>query len=177
MASIMKDTIKNLGQNKHAVGTLNNWGVDVINLGAKVVGEAIDNYTLVTLDFEAETGERTCTQATDATKKGYLIAGVEDYLGELETISAFYNGVGDRARIVKLVEGKRFECSCFAKADSAKVIKEGQVAHFDVASKKWLISNGTANHADYATALVKLVVVKADANSLDGQQLVRFEVQ
>lgn len=177
MASIMKDTIKNLGQNKHAVGTLNNWGVDVINLGAKVIGNPIDNYTMVVLGFDAVTGERTCTQATDITKKGHLIAGVEEYLGEFETISAFYNGVGDRARIVNFVEGKRFDCSCFKKADEAKVIKEGQVAHFDVASKKWLISNGTANHADYSNAVVKLVVVKADANTLDGQQLVRFEVQ
>lgn len=176
MASNMLELIKN-GGIKHAVGTLNNWGHDVINLGAKVVGTAIDNYTMVTLGFEEGTGERTCTQATDATKKGYLICSPEDYLEEFEGVSAFYNGVGERARIVRFVEGKRFDCSCFVKDNGSKPIKEGQVAHFDTTEKKWRISNGDSNHSGYATAEIKLVVVKADANTRDGLQLVRFEIQ
>lgn len=159
---------------KHAVGELNNWGVDVINLGAIATAD-MDNYTVVELGFNAD-GERTCSPLTDKANKGYLLASVEDYLGEFETISSFFVGKDEKARIVRFVEGKRFATTGYSLNDSAKPVKEGQVAHFDVTTKKYIISNGTTNHADYADSKLKLVVVKADANTIDGLQKVRFEV-
>lgn len=175
MSSIMLEAIKNLGKNKHTVGSLNNWRKDVVNLGAIVEGASIDNYCLVELGFNSK-GERTCKALTDQTKKGYLIASVEDYLKEFETMSAFYNGVGDRARVVVQTPSHRFECSNFEKADKAKEIKNGQKAHYDITKKKFVISNGESDHSDLAAAGNVYYVVDCVGNTLDGQHVVRFEI-
>lgn len=174
MASVLLDTIKTLGQNKHNVGSLNEWTKNVVNQGAKVSGGAIDNYQLVELGFDAE-GERICTALSANNKMGFLIASVEEYMEEYgETISNFYNAVGERARIVRLPLGERFEASNFEKADVSKDVKNGQKVHYDATKKKYIISNGTATHTDYATAANTFVVVGV-GNSIDGQPLVKLE--
>lgn len=176
MSSVLLDTIKNLGNTKHNVGTLNNWLKDVVNQGAIVSGGTIDNFQLVELGFDAK-GNRICTALSASTVKGYLVQSAEEYLEELgETISGFYNAVGDRARIFVQIPTKRFECSNFTKDDSAKEIKNGQKAHYDATTKKFLISNGTADNTNYATAKNQYVVVDNNCTSLDGQPLVRFEI-
>ena len=48
--------------------------------------------------------------------------------------------------------------------------------HFDKTENTYVISNDGSDHAGYAAAEVKLVVVKADAGTIDGQQKIRFEV-
>lgn len=175
MASVILNTLKTLGQNKHEVGTLANWTSEVINLGAVVSGADVDNYTLVELDFD-EKGERICKQLSDKTKKAYLIASPEDYMPEFgEGIANFYNAVGERARIVKLVEGKRFDTSAFTKKANGSAIKNGQKVHFDVATKKFIVSNDS-DHADYADSRAKFVVVEATGRTLDGKELIRLEI-
>ena len=175
MASVLLQTMKTLNTNKHNVGSINNWNREVVNQGAKVSGADIDNFQLVDLGFNAD-GERICTALADITKKGYLIASVEDYVSELgETISGFYNAVGEVARIFVIRNNSRLEVSNFKADNVAKVIKNGQVAHYDATTKKFIISNDTANNAGYATAGNKFVVVDIAPTSLDGQALVRFE--
>lgn len=175
MASVLLQTLKTLNTNKHNVGSINNWNREVVNQGAKVSGASIDNFELVDLGFNAD-GERICTSLADTTKKGYLIASVEDYVSELgETISGFYNEVGETARIFVIRNNSRLEASNFVADNTAKAIKNGQVAHYDATTKKFIISNDTANNADYATAGNKFIVVDANPASLDGQALVRFE--
>lgn len=177
MSSILLKAMKDLGKVKHNVGTLNNWTKEVINQGAIVGGSvSIDNFQLVELSFNAN-GERICTPLSATTVKGYLIASVEEYLEEMgETISGFYNEVGDRARIFVMNPTRRVEVSNFAKADVAKEIKNGQKVHYDATTKKYIISNGTTDHADYATAKNQFIVVDNDCTSLDGQDLIRLEV-
>lgn len=177
MSSIMIDTIKSLGKVKHAVGNLNNWRVEDLNLGAIVVEKAMDNFTLGELGFD-EKGNRTVKPLSANTVKGVLVASSEDYIKEFETISAFYNGIGDRARILKLVSMKRIDVSNFEGEVeiASKAIKNGQKVHYDATKKKYIVSNNGADHADYATAVNKFVVVNAEVGELDGQSLIRIEV-
>lgn len=175
MSSTVLNAINSISKDKHAVGSLNNWGTDIINLGAKVSGGTIDNWEIVELNFDAK-GERICKRLEDGSKKGYLIASVEDYIEAYETLSNFFNGEGERARIVKQVEGKRFEASNYKLDNESKPVKNGQHAHFDVASHKYLISNGDSDNAGYANAGNKYIVVDSVGDTLDGQHTIRFEI-
>lgn len=160
----------------HATGNLNSIKVKTVANGAIVEGADVDNFTLVELGFNAD-GERTCKQLSAKDKKGYLIAAPERrYLGE--TLADFYNEVGERARIVVLEEGyTRFDTSAFTKNTGVTEVKRGQVAHFDVATKKFIVSAAGSAHADYATSANKFVVVnhEGDVEYTMGQPLVRLE--
>jgi hypothetical protein len=161
----------------HEVGNLNSLKIRTVTNGAKVEGADIDNFTVVELGHNAE-GERTCKQLSDVTKKGYLIASVERrYLGE--ELVDFYNAVGEDARIVIFDEAIRFDSSAFSLNTGVTEIKNGQVAHFDPATKKYIISAPDAAHADFATAYNKFTVV-SDEDDLEytcGKATVRLEVQ
>lgn len=179
MSSNVLQAIKNLRKNLHNVGSLNNWSKKVLNQGAKVDTAAINNFELVELSFN-DAGERICKSLSDTNKKGYLVATPEDYIKEYETISSFFNDIGEMARIVKLEEGVRFECSNYELEDkdtTTNPIKNGALVHYDHTSKKFKISNKTANGTTgYANAGNQFVVVDKDCVSIDGQSIIRFEV-
>lgn len=171
MASLFLDAIKKQSEKKR-VGELNNWNVKTLNQGA--IAEAdIENYSVVELSFN-EAGERTFKLLD--TGVPYLLCAVEDYVGEYETISSFYVGKGERARVIKMEEGLRFAVTKCELENSGKAVTNGMKAHFDKAGNKYIISNNGSDHAGYAGAEVKLVVVNADAGTIDGQQKIRFEV-
>lgn len=189
MSSNVLEALKNLRSNLHNVGSLNNWGKTVLNQGA-VAKEKMDNFTLVTLGFNAN-GEREASLLTNNTTKGYLVASPEEYMREYESISSFFNGQGERVRIVTLEPGVRFECSNVdfdQKTGNAPTsthpLKNGQHAHYDHASKKFIISNhasavpssNTSMNAGYQNAANKVVLVDKDCVSIDGQTVYRFEV-
>ncbi|MFI2856804.1 hypothetical protein ACH6EH_06660 [Paenibacillus sp. JSM ZJ436] len=158
------------------IGNLNSIKIRTLNHGAVVVGE-IDNFTLVELGFNTE-GERTATQLSDVTKKSYLIATPEKRMLGEELVD-FYNAAGERARIVFLDEGVRFDTSAFRLNTGVTSIKNGQVAHFDPATKKFVIQESASPVAAYATASKKFVVVsnESDVVYTSGKALVRLEVQ
>lgn len=154
---------------KHAVGNLNSLKVKTVANGAICQGD-IDNFTLVELGFNTD-GERIAKQLSAVENKAYLIATPETrYMGEL--MGDFFNGDGERARIVILEEGyTRFDTSAFTGEPT-----NGKFAHFDPATKKFLIHDGT--HDDYANASAKFLVVNNE-DELDytfGQPMVRLEV-
>ena len=161
----------------HTVGNLNSIKIKTLAHGALVTGGDIDNFTLVELGF-GEDGERTVKQLSAVDNKAYLIASPEArYLGE--DLVDFYNAEGERARIVILEEGyTRFDTSAYAKNTDSTDIKNGQVAHFDPASKKFIISAPGSAHADYAGASAQFVVVNAedDLEYVAGKPVVRLEV-
>lgn len=180
MSSNVLQAIKDLRKNLHNVGSLNNWSKKVLNQGAKVDKAAIDNFELVELDFNTA-GERICKSLSDNANKGYLVATPEDYMSEYESISSFFNDIGEMARIVKLEEGMRFECSNFVAAESNTAthpIKNGQKVHYDKTAKKFKISNNNSGASDggYSTAANKFLLVDKDCVSIDGQTVYRFEV-
>jgi hypothetical protein len=54
------------------------------------------------------------------------------------------------------------------------------VAHFDVTTKKYIVSTVVAPHADYATAYTKFIVVAQESDteySINNKAMVRFETQ
>lgn len=168
-------------QGTHEIGNLNNIKIKTLNHGAIVVDADIDNYTMVSLGFNAE-GERTCTQLADEATPGRLIASVETLNENLgEELVDFYNAVGERARIVILESGyTRFDTSAF-NVDGVTVatvgdIAAGNVAHWDTTNKVFLIHDGT--HASYAGAANKFLVVnnEADLEYTCGKTLVKLEV-
>lgn len=142
-----------------------------------IMTEDVDNFTLVELGFNAD-GERTATPLSDITKKGFLVASPERrYLGE--NLGEFYNGKDERGRILIQKEYVRFDASNFddTAVSGTGGIKAGHVAHYDITTKKYVISDGT--HADYATAGNKYTVVseEKDITYTLGQPTVRFEIQ
>ena len=160
------------------IGALNSLKVDTITNGALIEeANGISNYTMVELGFNAE-GERICKQITAKDKKTYLIASVERRL-ETEELVDFYNGNGDRGRIVIPRNGLRFQSSAYSLNAGVTEIVNGLVAHFDPTTKKYIISASATAHIDYAGSNVKLLVVSDDLDLeyTAGKTLVRFEVQ
>lgn len=173
MASVIIQTLKNLP--KHNVGSLNQWTKDLLNQGAIVDTADMDNFTLGELGFNAN-GDRIVKPLTDQTKKGVLVASVEDWVQEFETMAQFYNAVGEHARIVYQTQNHRFEASNFELANTSKGIANGQKAHYDITKKKYIISNDSTNHADYENAGNKYIVVNVPDYTLAGLSVVRFEI-
>lgn len=161
----------------HEIGNLSSMKVRTLNHGAVVADAPIDNFTLVELGFDTE-GERICKQLSDVTKKSYLIASPENRMMNEELVD-FYNDIGERARIVHLDEGFRFDTSAFEKNAGVTEIKNGQVAHWDVAKKKYLIQEAASPVAAYATANKQFLVVlsEEDLDYTAGKTLVKLEVQ
>jgi len=163
------ELLKSLNEyDKHTVGSLNSWKVRTLAHGAKAA-EDIDNFVIGELGFDAE-GNRTVSYLSDVTKKGYLVATPERRYMD-EPIDSFFNAKGEYARIVYLDEGLRFETSAFTGEPA-----NGKFAHFDPATKKFVIHDGT--HEDYANAVDKFLVVSSeeDMEYTLGQPQVRLEV-
>jgi hypothetical protein len=161
----------------HEVGNLNNIKVKTVNHGAIVTNADVDNFTLVELGFNAA-GERTCKQLAAKGNKAYLIASPEArYMGE--ELVDFYNAVGDAARIVVLEPAyTRFDTSAFSLNAGVSAVANGLVAHFDVASKKFILSTSATPHVDYATSSAQFVVV-SDEDDMEyglGKATVKLEV-
>jgi hypothetical protein len=179
MASELLKALKDINNplNKRPVGSLNNWNKKYLNQGAYAFQE-MENWTLVKLDFENEKRIAIPLDADD--EKGWLVATPEDYVGEWETISSFYNAKDEMVRVIKLDKGVRFETSNFDLEDiniEANPIKSGQKVHYDAAGGMFKISNLTPDGVpEYANAANQFVVVEANPQLLDGQPLVRFEV-
>lgn len=178
MSSTILKAIKMINEDKHAVGNLNNWNKSLVNEGA-VATEDIENFSIVELGFN-DKGERTYSYLTDKATKGYLVASVEEYMEEYgEDLGNFYNAKGERSRIVVLDPMvTRFDVSNYEaddKASNAKEIANGMKVHWDVTGKKFIVSNGTADNADYATSANQFVVVNANSVVLDGIQTIRLE--
>ena len=170
MATRMNDVLTQRGN--HEIGNLNTkWTKHMAN-GA-IADENIENYTLVETLWTD--GELHCKQLTDATKKGYLITTVEEeQLMEGEEYVDFYNAAGEIIRLtdVDAQKNSRFETSAFVLNDDAvanggsaiSAVQVGQVAHFDPASKKYMISDPSSPATAYDTAVNKFEVVGADTD-------------
>lgn len=179
MSSNVLKAMKNLRQNLHNVGSLNQWRKKTLNQGAIALSD-MDNFTLVTVSFDQATGERVVDHIPGFGTKGWLVVSPEEYIQEYETISSFYNGQGERVRIVKMNPGMRFECSNFMleNEDTTQFpVKNGMVVYYEHRNKKFIVSNQTLGGAGaYPLAANKLVVVDANCTSIDGQPIMRFEV-
>jgi hypothetical protein len=161
----------------HSVGSINSWKIRTLPYGAIIDTADVDNFTIVELGFNAN-GERIAKQLSNKTTKGYLIAAPERRYVDGEQMCDFYNEVGEAARIIFLELGVRFETSAFTLNAGVTDLINGQVAHFDVTTKKFIISTAGTAHADYATSANQFLVVANDDETMtiDGQTLVRLEV-
>jgi hypothetical protein len=174
-------------QGTHAVGNLNSLKVKTVANGAIVEGTDIDNFTLCELGFNAD-GERTVKQLSAAGNKAHLVAAPETrYMGE--SMRDFYNAVGERVRVVVLEENyTRFDASAFSldpgdatttpARPAVTEVNNGQVAHFDVTSKKFIISASATPHPGYAGSSAQFLVVnnEEDMAYTFGVPMVRLEV-
>ena len=175
MASRMLNALKKTRE-IHAVGNLNSGRVETIAHGAIAKADT-ENYSLVTLGFSA-TGERefTVAKADSVAKDLYLLAGAEELFtvgGVQDSYADFYVGAGERARIVVLKKGLRFETSNFKVKTPATPVKNGDVVEWNAVDKKFEVV--VTQTAGYVGA--KIIVVAPKGNTLDGQKCMRFEVQ
>lgn len=159
----------------HAVGNLNNWKVKVIPYGAIVTTADVDNFTLVQYDGFNADGERQCKQLAAVTTKGFLIASVEERFVEGEALASFYNGIGDRGRLVVIEAGvTRFDTSAFEMnvvgngGTAVTAVAVGMTAFFDPTKKKFIVCNAGAEATLYSTAVNKFVVVGVETDSAYG---------
>lgn len=161
------------GYTKHAVGSYNSDVMDTYGNGAKC-GEDIDNFTLVEIKYDA-TGNETCVSLKDAKQEGLLICTPETRHFETEQMDSFYNSKDEMARLAYLSPNKRFQTSAFKKDDGEKEIFKGQKVHFDPTTKKYIVSNGVAANAGYATAFNKFVVQEIEDDveyTIDGVPMI-----
>lgn len=149
----------------HAVGSLNSIRVDTIPYGGKVKTADVDNFTWVEITGYLEDGVAEVQQLSNKANKGYLMAAVEQrYMNE--DLSKFYVAVGEQGRIVvPTVDVLRFETSAYTKNAGLATIARGNVAHFDVATKKYIISAAGTPHADYATSANQFMVVADETDT------------
>jgi hypothetical protein len=161
----------------HAVGNLNSLKIKTVAHGATVINADIDNFTLGELGFDVD-GKRTVKQLAAKANKAYLVASPEArYMGE--DLVDFYNAVGERARIVILEPAyTRFDTSAFALNSGVTAVAKGLVAHFDVTTKKFILSAAGSAHVDYAGSSAQFVVVSSedDMEYSLGAATVRLEV-
>lgn len=193
MSSTVLNAIKLVEKDKYRVGSLNDFRKNLVNLGAKCSEDTaydikggnfkvVENFSIVELGFEQDgEQERTFKYLTDGTKKGYLVAGVEEYLDEFgENVGNFFIVKGERARIVVQDEGMHFEVSGFEVSDAdiaTYPLKNNLGVYWDSTKKNYVVVNNIATApAGYATAGNKYIIVDYNANIYDGQQTIRLEV-
>ncbi|QJI52503.1 hypothetical protein [Psychrobacillus phage Perkons] len=163
-------------KDKHTVGNITSSHKYIQDIPNGVLfTEDVDNFHLVELSYNAE-GERVAKGLTDVKKEAFLVASVERrHLNE--DIIEFYNAKDERGRIVIPTRGLRFDVSAFALNTGVTVIKAGLSAHYNVATKKYLIHDGT--HEDFASASVKFEVASNEDN-LEytlGAPMIRLEIK
>jgi hypothetical protein len=159
-----------VSKNVGSLVSMNKYIKDLAN-GA-IFTEEVENFTLVELGFNTD-GERTAKNATAGATKLYLAASVEQRFMN-EPLDAFYNASGERGRIVYLTEGLIFDTAAFTKdAAITGEIVAGNVAHWDVATKKFIVHKGA--HASYANAKVKVIILGTNTDL--GKAAIRVEVQ
>lgn len=153
------DVVRALGaQGKHNVGVINSMDYNTIPHGA-VVEEDLDNWTLVELDGYTEEGDLKCKPLEDAGAPAYLVATpAKRVMGE--PLGQFFNGKGEKANLVHLRAGyTRFQVSNFELADGVEDLELGQVAHYDLEKKKFVLSDKDSPHADFESAGTQFEVV------------------
>lgn len=157
MATAILKELANEG--KHTVGSLNTIQTKTLAHGAKVAEAAVDNWTLIELAEFDDEGTRLCKALSAKDKPAYLVATPEQrYLGE--DIGHFYNDVDEVIRPVVLESYyTRFEASNFTLNTGVTEVEKGQVAHYDVATKKYIISDKATPHADFAASTFQFEVV------------------
>lgn len=175
MATRFEEVLRTKG--KHAVGNINSWEIETFANGA-ICTENIDNFTLVEVSYN-EGGEAVCSSLKAPTNRGLLICSPETRHFEFEEMCDFFNGKDEKARLSYLTEGKRFQTSAYSKNTGVEAVKAGMVAHFDPATKKFIISKAGSAHEAYATAGNQFVVYHEENDmeySIDDQTLVTLLV-
>lgn len=176
MSTRILDALTTVGT--HAVGALNSWKIEVLQNGAEVITANIDNFTIGELGFDGATGARTVKQLSANATVGVLVAAPERRYIDGEQLSDFYNAIGDLARVVYLKKGLHFETSAYSKNAGVTTLSNGMGAHFDVATKKFIVAASGTPHTDYALAGTKYVLIETEdeLTSIDGQKVIRLEV-
>lgn len=106
--------------------------------------------------------------------KIFLTAGVERVYAPLDGIEQFYNGMGERQRVVYLTHGLIFDTSAFENSVVGAEVKVGDKVKYDTTKQKFVIDNTF----DPTTAPVAFEVLRTegDIEYTLGQPTVRLVV-
>lgn len=170
-------------ENNHEVGVVNSsWAKEYVN-GARLTVSDLDNYLLVEFDGYDDDGVKKCKPLTSDATKGFLVSTVEEEaLFADETMiqgnyTDFYNKDGDMVKLTIQEPFLRFETSAFTKHTGAETLKLGMVAHYDYATKKYIISKVGSEHSGYSASANKYEVVgiSTDFGANVGKETVRLQ--
>lgn len=155
----------------HAVGHMNTMAKNrtTVSHGAEISTADVDNFTIVEdAGYSATTDSKLVKQLSNKANGGYLVTTAERrYLGE--DLAQFYNAVGEKANLDVIKPFiTRFRTSAYSLNAGVTAPAKGQVAHFDVVTKKFILSASGTPHADYATSKLKFEVM-ADLDDTAGE--------
>lgn len=166
MSSRLYQAISEVGT--HEIGDLNTkWAKRVTN-GAKAKVD-FDNFIIVEITGRDAEGNLECQPLSVVTNEGFLATTIEEeHLlnigGYQETYRDFFNGKGEMVQLTRPETGIRFDTSAFSLNAGVTSVTRGMVAHFDPATKKYIISDAGTPHADFATAKNQFEVVDEDSD-------------
>lgn len=149
----------------HGVGNIAKSQLKTVSYGAVLETADVDQFTIVEITGYGEDGVAKCQPLSAKGNKGYLVCTVEQrLLGE--ELSKFYNAIGEKIRLgVFESDYTSFETSSFTKNTGVTTIARGMVAHFDVTTKKYIISAVGSEHADYAGSYNQFTVMKIEEDN------------
>lgn len=143
----------------HQVGKITAIKRETVPYGAVVTTADVDNFTLVEFDGFSADGDRQCKQLSAKANYGYLVSTAE-FRPMNEELEKFYNEVGEKANLdILKPRYTTFRTSAYTKNTGVTTVVKGLVAHFDVATKKYILSTSASPHADYAGSMMKFEVI------------------
>lgn len=107
-------------------------------------------------------------------EKIFLTAGVERRYLPQDGIAQYYNGVGEKARVVYLTVGLQFDVSAYVHATPGTPVEVGDKVFYDKVAKKWTVNPTYDASADPIAFEVRRT--EADVPSTLGQPLIRLVV-
>jgi hypothetical protein len=104
----------------------------------------------------------------------FLTAGVERVHLPQDGISQFYNGAGDKERVVYLTHGLLFDVSAYEHATPGTEVKVGDKVFYDTTKKKFVVDPSAT--ADAYPVFFEVRRTEADTQYTLGQPTIRLVV-
>lgn len=131
------------------------------------------NGTMINFEGKGELHVKGLDDETNP-EKIFLTAGVERRYLPQDGIAQYYNGVGEKARVVYLTVGLQFDVSAYEHATPGTAVEVGDKVKYDTATKKWVVDPTYDGSADPVAFEVRRT--EADVPSILGQPLIRLVV-
>lgn len=160
MATRMLDVLQTKGT--HEIGKITNLAkhTTTVPLGGVITTADVDNFLPAVDDGYSADGDKQVKLVDDNTAAGRYLVFTPEFRPLGGHLEDFYNKVGDKASLaIMKPQITRFLTSAFTLNSGVSAVAKGLVAHFDIATKKYILSDAGSAHTDYAASGTKYEVV------------------